>query len=151
MDAKMRQPFQMKMMIANYFKNMSTYQYTLALLGNLLDNAKMIWLCLVQFLMDDELNKLCEKWEDLPVNTCTYADFRWFIIKQIIWIDNQKRTLGTTKITNLVNESTKQSTKVLLGELLVQVETICQLIVCFDKSEGNSGALFVISAQDQAM
>ena len=42
MDAKMRLPFLMDMMIETYFKNMTSYQYILASIGNCLDDAKMI-------------------------------------------------------------------------------------------------------------
>ena len=78
-------------------------------------------------MMNDELNKSCEKWENSPANARTYADFCCFIIKWIIQIENRKGTLATAKIANIVEESTKQSTKILLGKLLMQAETIRQL------------------------
>ena len=91
---------------------------------------QLIFLILVQFIKNDDLIGPCEKWEDRPVNTCTYGDFHQFMIKQVIRTDNRKGTLGTlgtAKIANLVEEPIKQSTKILSGELLVQAETICQL------------------------
>ena len=107
MDAKMHLPFLMDMMIETYFKNMTSCQYTLVLLGNLLDNAEMIRLCLVQFNLNDEMNEACEKLEDSPTTVRTYIDFQKFMTKQIILIEDRKGTLATTNIANLVIESTK--------------------------------------------
>lgn len=60
---------------------MSAYQYTFALLGNLLLDKEMIYLCLVQFTKNDDLIKPCKKWEDLPANAPLYNDVCRIMIK----------------------------------------------------------------------
>ena len=74
MDAKMRQPFLIDMMIETYSKNITSDKFTLSSLGNLIDDSKMIWLCLVQFNLNDEMNESCKKWEDSTV-VRTYTEF----------------------------------------------------------------------------
>ena len=72
--------------------------------------------------------------------------------------------MGTTKIKNIVNEPTKQSTKILLEELLVQAETIRQPTARLNETERNllnhisgfpsmvsTDASSVISARNKAM
>ena len=107
MDAKMRLPFTMNMMMETYFKNMLMCQFTLASLGQPVPGTKMIQLCMVQFKLNDELTESCEKWEDQPANARTYNDFCVFIIKQIIRIGGRKGTLATQNIANLVEDANK--------------------------------------------
>lgn len=45
--------------------------------------------------------------------------FQSYFVKEIIKLDNRSGTLVSTNIANLVEESTKQSTEFLLGDLLV--------------------------------
>ena len=66
------------------------------------------------------------KWDDSTVAR-TYTEFQNFMIKQVIWFEGRKRALSTANIANLVEDSTKQATKILLGELLVQAEEVCVL------------------------
>ena len=119
MDAQMRCPYSMDMMIEKYFKSMTTSQYTLASLSNLLADEEIICLCLVQFTKNNDLIESCEKWEDQPANARTYTDFQRFMIQQVIQIENCRGTLGTANIANLVEESTKLSREILSGELLL--------------------------------
>ena len=93
----------------------------------------MIQLCLVQFKKNDEINESCEKWEDSAV-ACTYNEFQNFMIKQIIQIEGRKGTLATQNIANLVEDSTKQATKILLGEILCQAETIRDLTARIERT-----------------
>ena len=60
MDAQMRLPYSMDMMMEQYFKNMGTCQFTLASLGNAIREGEMICLCLVQFTKNDDLIEPCE-------------------------------------------------------------------------------------------
>ena len=91
-----------------------TYQYTLASLGNLLDNANMIWLCLVHTVHDDEWWVEQIRWEvGRFLSQCTYII--WLLISVDWWssrsfalkmIEKEHWLLTTAKITNLVAEST---------------------------------------------
>ena len=60
------------------------------------------------------------------------------MIKQIIQIEGRKGILATTNIANLVKDSTKQATKILLGELLLQAETIFEFTACLKQTERNT-------------
>ena len=165
MDAQMRLPYSMDMMMEQYFKNMGTCQFTLASLGNAITDGEMICLCLVQFTKNDDLIEPCKKWEDQPANARTYADFQRFMIQQVIRFENRRGTLGTANIANLVEESTKISTEILSGELLIQAETIARLGAQLDDrkqsppfppSSGvpsmvNTDTSSVMSQQQQAM
>ena len=73
----MRRPCSMDMMIEKYFNAMTTSQYTLASLSNLLDDAEIIRLCLVQIIKNDDLIESCEKWEDQLANAETWAEFSY--------------------------------------------------------------------------
>ena len=119
----------------------------------------MICLCLVQFIKNDEMNKLCEKWEDATVPR-TYTAFREFFIKHIIRIEGRKGTLVTANITNMVEDSTKQATEIISGEILVQAEEICELIALMERNAApgngisslvNTDKSSIISSQYQAM
>ena len=105
------------------------------------------------------MNEPCEKWEDSPL-ACTYTEFGNFMIKQIIRIEGRKRMLATANIANLVENSTKQATEILSGELLVQVEEMCALRAQIERNtvgDGvpslvNTGTLSIMSSvQYQAM
>ena len=115
------------MMMETYFKTMMMCRFTLSSLGRPVLGDEMIRLCMVQFKLNEELTESCEKWEDQPANARTYNGFCNFMIKEIIEIGGRKGTLTSQNIANLVEDTNKQSTKVLSGELLVQAEEIHSL------------------------
>ena len=94
MDAKMRLPNTMNMMMETYFKTMMMCQFTLSSLGRAVPDDEMIQLCMVQFKLNEELTKSCEKWEDQPANARTYNNFCNHMIKEIIKIGRRKGTLA---------------------------------------------------------
>ena len=96
MDMKMRLPYSMDEMIEEYFMKMTSARFTLAALNNPMDDAEMIRLCLVQFILNEEMNEPCEKWEDSPLAR-TYLNFREFFIKQAIRIEGRKGTQAQHK------------------------------------------------------
>ena len=126
MDIKMRQPISMDMTIESFSMDMTPAQFILASHNTIIGDAKMIRLCLVQFMKNPEMNEPCENCED-SILARKYSEFQNFMIKQIIQIEGRKGTLATANIANLVKDSTKQATEIILGELLVQAEEICTL------------------------
>ena len=112
----------------------------------------------------EDLIESCEKWEDQPANLQTYPAFQTFMIKQVIRVENRKGILGTAKIANFVEATTKQLTKSLSGELLIQADTIARLTAQLDEQDNqlqqyaggppsmvNTGTSSVMSQQNQAM
>ena len=159
MDAKMRLPYTMVMMMETYFKTMMMCQFTLASLQRPVGGGEMIRLCMVQFKLNEELIESCEKWEEQPAHVLTYNDFCNFMIKESIKIGGRKGTLGSQKIGNLVEDANKQSTEVLSGELLVQAEEIQSLRESLDAMKHLTGGVpsmvntdtsSVMSQQNQA-
>ena len=140
MDAKMRLPYTMVMMIETYFKTMLMCQFTLASLQRPVGGDEMIRLCMVQFKMNDELIESCEKWEDQPPLARTFNDFCNFMIKESIKIGGRKGSLASQNIANLVEDANKQSTEVLSGELLIQAEEIRSLKETLDAMKHMSGS-----------
>ena len=120
-------------MIEGYFMGITSARFTLTSLNMTIDDAEMICLCLVQFIKNDEMNEPCEKWEDSTLAR-TYMAFREFFVKQIIRIEGRKGTLATANISNMVEDSTKQATKILSGEILVQAEGICELRALMERN-----------------
>ena len=160
MDLKIRQPFTMDGMIEGFFMEMIAARFTLAYLNMAIDDAEMIRLCLVQFILNDEMNEPCEKLENTTVPQ-TYTNFCEFFIKQIIRIERRKETLATANIANQVKAFTNQATEILSGELLFQVGEIRELKALIEQNSAvpgndipslvNTDSSSIMSIQFQAM
>ena len=73
-DLKIQQPYSMDQMIETYFVGMTEARFMLASLNMPMPDAEMIRLCLAQFILNEEMNEPCEKWEDSIVAP-TFVNF----------------------------------------------------------------------------
>ena len=125
-------------MIETYFVAMTEARFMLASLNMPMVDGEMIHLCLAQFILNEEMNEPCEKWEDSTVAP-TFVNFRTHMIQQMIRIEGRQGTLATANIANLVEASTNQATEILSGELLVQAEEIRQLKAALEQNSAAPG------------
>ena len=86
----------------------------------------------------------------LHPSTYVLGFFRFFI-KQIIRIEGRKGTLATANIANLVEDSIKQATKILSGELLVQVEEIRALRAQVERTTVSDGVLSLVNTDTSSV
>lgn len=106
LDAKLRLSFSTDNIIEEYFSEMIICRYQLAQLGQTITAEEIIRLCYIQFQKQADFTDGCEKWNDIAPLLLTWSYFQSFFIKEVIKLENRRRTLGSTNIANVVEEST---------------------------------------------